>query len=106
VSPGLTVTPMTQGDIGVPAEKRDEAARTQLSLIPMKRFLDAEEIANVMLFLGSDESSPFTGASWFLMGASRKCDSESLMETHGLKVEFPTGAERRWHRNPCQSLRR
>jgi NAD(P)-dependent dehydrogenase (short-subunit alcohol dehydrogenase family) len=62
VSPGLTVTPMTQGDIGVPAEKRDEAARAQLSLIPMKRFLDAAEIANVMLFLASDESSPFTGA--------------------------------------------
>jgi len=62
VSPGLTVTPMTQGDIGVPAEKRDEAAKAQLSRIPMKRFLDAEEIASVMLFLASDESSSFTGA--------------------------------------------
>ena len=62
VSPGLTITPMTQGDIGVPAEERDRAAQAQLSMIPMKRFLDAGEIANVMLFLASDESSPFTGA--------------------------------------------
>jgi len=53
---------MTQGDIGVPAEKRDEAAKAQLSRIPMKRFLDAEEIASVMLFLAADESSSFTGA--------------------------------------------
>ena len=62
VSPGLTVTPMTQGDIGIPPEQRDEAARAQLSMIPMKRFLTAEEIANVILFLAADDSSPFTGA--------------------------------------------
>jgi len=28
----------------------------------MKRFLDAEEIASVMLFLAADDSSSFTGA--------------------------------------------
>jgi NAD(P)-dependent dehydrogenase (short-subunit alcohol dehydrogenase family) len=62
VSPGLTVTPITQSDVGVPPELRDEAARAQLSIIPMRRFLDAEEVASAMLFLVSSESSPFTGA--------------------------------------------
>jgi len=37
VSPGLTDTPMATGDPGIAPEHRDEAARQQLALIPLRR---------------------------------------------------------------------
>ena len=73
VSPGLTVTPMTQGDIGVPAEKRDEAAKAQLSLIPQSSRASCS-------FWPRTSRRPSRGPSWFLTVASRKCDSESRMD--------------------------
>jgi NAD(P)-dependent dehydrogenase (short-subunit alcohol dehydrogenase family) len=62
ISPGLTNTPMATGDIGIPPELRDEAAKAQIDMIPMKRIGQPEEIAAAALFLASDDSSFFTGA--------------------------------------------
>jgi NAD(P)-dependent dehydrogenase (short-subunit alcohol dehydrogenase family) len=52
---------MASGDIGIPAEMRDEAARMQIALIAMKRIVRPEEISSAALFLASDESAFFTG---------------------------------------------
>jgi hypothetical protein len=52
---------MASGDIGIPAEMRDEAARMQIALIPMKRIVRPEEVSSAALFLASDESAFFTG---------------------------------------------
>src|ERR1700687_5303114 len=68
VSPGLTVTPMTQGDIGVPAEKRDEAAKAQLSLIPQSSRASCS-------FWPRTSRRPLREPNWFPTAASRKCDS-------------------------------
>jgi hypothetical protein len=52
---------MASGDIGIPAEMRDEAARMQIALIAMKRIVRPEEVSFAALFLASDESAFFTG---------------------------------------------
>lgn len=62
ISPGLTDTPMASGDIGISPELRDEAARMQIEMIPMKRIGRPEEVAATALFLASDDSSSFTGS--------------------------------------------
>lgn len=62
ISPGLTDTPMANGDTGIPPEMRDAAAEAQIALIPMKRIGKPAEIAATALFLASDDSSFFTGA--------------------------------------------
>jgi NAD(P)-dependent dehydrogenase (short-subunit alcohol dehydrogenase family) len=71
VSPGLTDTPMATGDPGIPAEQRDEAARQQLALIPLRRLGRPEEIAVTVLFLASDDASFYTGADLTPDGGTR-----------------------------------
>jgi len=71
VSPGLTDTPMAVGDPGIPAEQRDEAARQQLALIPLRRLGRPEEIAVTILFLASDDASFYTGADLTPDGGTR-----------------------------------
>jgi len=71
VSPGLTETPMATGDIGIPAEQRDEAARQQIAMIPMRRLGSPEEIAATILFLASEEASFYTGADLTPDGGTR-----------------------------------
>jgi NAD(P)-dependent dehydrogenase (short-subunit alcohol dehydrogenase family) len=71
VSPGLTDTPMAVGDPGIPAEQRDEAARQQLALIPLRRLGRPEEIAVTVLFLASDDASFYTGADLTPDGGTR-----------------------------------
>ena len=63
ICPGLTETPMLRGFMGRNASD-DQAAETQkrfVSMIPMGRVASAEDIANLALFLGSDESAYITG---------------------------------------------
>jgi len=71
ISPGLTDTPMTSGETGVPPELRDEAARLQIEKIPMKRIGRPEEVAATALFLASDDSSFFTGSDLCPDGGTR-----------------------------------
>ena len=71
ISPGLTDTPMATGDIGIPPEIRDQTAKAQIEMIPMKRLGRPEEIAATALFLASDDSSFFTGADLTPDGGTR-----------------------------------
>ena len=63
--------PMVAGDPGIPAEHRDEAARQQLALIPLRRLGRPEEIATTILFLASDDASFYTGADLTPDGGTR-----------------------------------
>jgi len=63
ICPGLTETPMLRGFMGRNSTD-DQAAETQkrfVGMIPMGRVAQAEDIANLALFLGSDESAYITG---------------------------------------------
>jgi NAD(P)-dependent dehydrogenase (short-subunit alcohol dehydrogenase family) len=68
---GVRVNALCPGPVNTPlltelfAADPEQAAR-RLVHIPMGRFADAEEIANAVLFLASDESS-FVTASTFLV---------------------------------------
>ena len=63
ICPGLTETPMLRGFMGRNATDEQAAATQQkfVGMIPMGRVASAEDIANLALFLGSDESAYITG---------------------------------------------
>ncbi|MCK4445230.1 MAG: beta-ketoacyl-ACP reductase [Thermoplasmata archaeon] len=61
VSPGATKTPMT-------ATMPPEFAEKLTKKIPLRRFAEAEELANAHLFLASEESSYITGQIIFVDG--------------------------------------
>jgi len=63
IGPGMISTPMTQESL-MDAEKATEA----MGKIPMHRQGEPQEIANVALFLASDEASYVTGSSFFADG--------------------------------------
>lgn len=56
VAPGLVRTRLTEDILGDP-----ERARAAVSRIPLRRYAAPEELANVVLFLASDEASFVTG---------------------------------------------
>ncbi len=55
VHPGFIQTPMM-------VEATDEEGGDALSLIPLRRIADPQEVSNLVLFLASDEASYITGA--------------------------------------------
>jgi len=55
VHPGFTLTPMM-------IEATDEKGGDAMSLIPLGRIADPQEVTNLVLFLASDEASYITGA--------------------------------------------
>lgn len=55
VHPGFTMTPMM-------IEATDEKGGDALSMIPLGRIADPEEVTNLVVFLASDESSYITGS--------------------------------------------
>ena len=63
VHPGYSVTPMTQKTLSNP-----ELVQFYTSKVPMGRFGTADEIANGILFLASDESSYVTGSELVIDG--------------------------------------
>ena len=58
ISPGIIMVPATE-----PLFQNSEFKEAMLHLVPLHRIGKAEEIANVALFLASDESSYVTGAN-------------------------------------------
>jgi 3-oxoacyl-[acyl-carrier protein] reductase len=63
VAPGATKTPMT-------ATIPEDLMKRQIENIPLRRMAEAEEIANVHLFLVSDEASYVTGQCIIVDGGS------------------------------------
>ena len=63
ISPGMIRTPM--GEVN---NSNPEIYNKRLSAIPLHRIGDAEEIANVALFLASDDASYLTGADIIVDG--------------------------------------
>lgn len=63
VLPGTVNSPLVTTLLEDPAKRAE-----YLGKIPMGRAADASEIANVIAFLASDESSFVTGAAWFADG--------------------------------------
>lgn len=67
VSPGLTDTQIWQ-DIQDAAENAEEARQHWFDNIPLGRVQSPREVANVVLFLASEQSSYITGANIFTDG--------------------------------------
>ena len=67
VSPGPIETPIF-GKIGMSEEEMDQMAAGMTSQIPLGRFGKSEEVANLALFLASDESSFVQGQEFAVDG--------------------------------------
>ncbi len=67
VSPGPIETPIFQ-KMGAPAAEMEQMAAGMKSQVPLGRFGTSEEVANVVLFLASDESSYVQGQEYVVDG--------------------------------------
>ena len=68
VSPGPTDTPLLHRNPGM-SENDVQALREHMnSVVPMGRMVDAEEVANAVLFLASDQASFITGVDLMVDG--------------------------------------
>lgn len=67
VNPGPVNTPIF-GKIGVPEEAMTGFAAAMADRIPLKRFGEGDEIANMVAFLASDDASFTTGAEYNVDG--------------------------------------
>lgn len=68
VSPGPAKTPGLVGLAGPDKEQQQGLLDYLAAQVPLGRVADPDEIANVVLFLGSDESSFVAGAEFFVDG--------------------------------------
>jgi NAD(P)-dependent dehydrogenase (short-subunit alcohol dehydrogenase family) len=66
VNPTVTLTPMA-----VKAWSDEKKAEGMLSRIPLRRFLQPEEVADVILFLLSERSSMVNGVALLIDGGFR-----------------------------------
>ena len=67
VSPGLIKTPRLAGLM----KERPELEKDYQVMIPMQRMGKPEEIANMIVFLASDEASYITGQDYGVDGGQR-----------------------------------
>ena len=78
VAPGPVSSPLWVADGGLGDQtaavqghgSREEAIEAQASRVPMRRFAEPEEIANVVVFLCSERASDVTGAAWSVDGGT------------------------------------
>jgi len=61
ISPGPITTPI-YGKLGMPSDAVAAFGEQMRESVPMKRFGEADEVANVAVFLASDDSTYITGA--------------------------------------------
>lgn len=69
VNPGPVNTPIF-GKLGMPEEAINEFAGAMQNRIPLKRFGEPEDIANLVAFLASDEASFITGSEYNIDGGT------------------------------------
>ena len=67
VNPGPTETPIF-GKTGMPEEQLNGLAQAMQERVPLKRFGQPEDIANLVAFLASDEASFITGSEYNIDG--------------------------------------
>ena len=78
VAPGPVSSPLWVADGGLGdqtaaaqgLDSREAAIQAQASRVPMRRFGEPEEIANVVAFLCSERASDVTGAAWSVDGGT------------------------------------
>ena len=69
LSPGPIETPI-YGRLGMPPEAAEQMAEALKNQVPMGRFGQADEVANVALFLASDQASFVMGAEFTVDGGT------------------------------------
>jgi NAD(P)-dependent dehydrogenase (short-subunit alcohol dehydrogenase family) len=70
VSPGPTETPLINRNINMDPAAVDALRQIMISVVPMSRMGEPEEIASAVLFLASSDASFITGADLFVDGGA------------------------------------
>ena len=68
VSPGVIITPGYKNELGMSDEQIEQTKAQTAATAPLGRVGTPDEIAKVVVFLGSDDSSYITGIDLFVDG--------------------------------------
>ena len=79
VHPGIIMTPMNLGSLEerskITGQSIDSLLQESQSLIPMGEFTEADDVANAVLWLASDESRYVTGIKLAVDGGIENCET-------------------------------